>query len=406
MRIISAERLSATQRHLGLIVAAWLAYLAVLGSLQLLGYKSGFAVWPLGEDRNWISILLKGEGANAAGVFWQVNDRNPLSPWWYIAFRKLILDVEPGLLILRLLVGLSLGIASYVLIAAVTQTRILALGVGLTVTLWMANGYVDQIYWNFQAALVCSLVSVIFYHRFLQSGRADHRLYALSLVMWLLAIGTYTIQCGAMLAIAYLALRHEGAAAARDSFWTRVKLALFDATPYLLLFIFFLLIWRTAARTPETYALGFDVLRFITSLKQGLWHSDNSLFAIALWNAPHYLTLILLAAVAGIGIALLMRKEIERRPEPFRAAAALDIIVISLCLVAPTVAVEGLGSTWIPGEIWRKCYQFSTPALALCALFALLAWLGKGIARPAWAAVTGAFCAIAVLSSLSVIGLI
>lgn len=81
MRIISAERLSTTQRHLGLIVAAWLAYLAVLGSLQLLGYKSGFAVWPLGEDRNWISILLKGEGANAAGVFWQVNDRNPLSPY-------------------------------------------------------------------------------------------------------------------------------------------------------------------------------------------------------------------------------------------------------------------------------------------------------------------------------------
>jgi hypothetical protein len=243
MRIISAERLSATQRHLGLIVAAWLAYLAVLGSLQLLGYKSGFAVWPLGEDRNWISILLKGEGANAAGVFWQVNDRNPLSPWWYIAFRKLILGVEPGLLILRLLVGLSLGIASYVLIAAVTQTRILALGVGLAVTLWMANGYVDQIYWNFQAALV-------------------------------------------------------------------------------------------------------------------------------------------------------------------RPAVALDIIVISLCLVAPTVAVEALGATWIPGEIWRKYYQFSTSALALCALFALLAWRGKGIARPAWAAVTGAFCAIAVLSLLSVIGLI
>ena len=69
----------------------------------------------------------------------------------------------------------------------------------------MANGYVDQIYWNFQGALVCSIISVVLYQRFLRSGRIAYHLYALSLVVWLLAIGTYTFSAVG-LAVAYLAM--------------------------------------------------------------------------------------------------------------------------------------------------------------------------------------------------------
>src|SRR5262249_28535898 len=139
--------------------------------------------------------------------------------------------------------------------------------------------------------------------------------YAASLVAWLIAFTTYTIQCGAMLAVAYLALRTtlpqtpfdgaqsgapstrgkkvaaEAAAADRISesavifpndskhrvlrgFFTAAA----DTAPYAAFFGLFLLIWQT---TVSPHAVGALSLNFtlgglFASLREGVWHSDFS----------------------------------------------------------------------------------------------------------------------------------
>ena len=83
------------------VCATWGLLLVCMALAQRMNYQLGFAVWPLGEDRNWIDILQNNKGTAAARAFWEVSDRNPLAPWWYIALRPIILRYDAGLLIIR-----------------------------------------------------------------------------------------------------------------------------------------------------------------------------------------------------------------------------------------------------------------------------------------------------------------
>src|SRR5262245_2854639 len=142
------------------IFAAWAFLLAIMALTQTTNYRLGFAVWPVGEDRVWIEILQKQSSLAAAKTFWQINDRNPLAPWWYIGFRPIILRYEAGLFLIREVVGLLLAISAYIFLFVMTQARTFALGVACVVAVFLANGYIDQIYWTMQVALVFSLCSL------------------------------------------------------------------------------------------------------------------------------------------------------------------------------------------------------------------------------------------------------
>jgi hypothetical protein len=61
-------------------LAALIFLIAMLGAL---GFSTGFDIYPLGEDNNWIDMLRRGSGADAARLLWALDHRNPLSPWWY-----------------------------------------------------------------------------------------------------------------------------------------------------------------------------------------------------------------------------------------------------------------------------------------------------------------------------------
>jgi hypothetical protein len=191
------------------ILAAFAIMLGTIALLGALGCNLGFDIFPFGEDNNWIEMLQKGEGAGAARLFWALDWRNPLSPWWYIAARSIILSFEAGLLALRYATSLLLALSTYCLLLTVAGPRFrsFALGLAIAVVFWMPNGYLEQIFWNYEGALAFSLLSIAAYAQFLRSGRRAYQLYATSLVAFFIAFATYTIQCGAMLAVAYLALR-------------------------------------------------------------------------------------------------------------------------------------------------------------------------------------------------------
>ena len=73
------------------------------------------------------------------------------------------------------------------------------------------------------------------------TGVRNYPLYALSLVAWFLAFAIYSIQCGAILAVAYLAFTRPPGEWCLSS---AIRAAAIDTLPYALLFALFALIWR------------------------------------------------------------------------------------------------------------------------------------------------------------------
>jgi hypothetical protein len=96
----------------------------------------------MGEDRGWGDILQNRSPLEAAKAFWQINDRNPLAPWWYIAISPFILRYDSGLFIIREIVGLFLAVTTYAFMLTLTQTRLFALSVACVVAVFTANGYI------------------------------------------------------------------------------------------------------------------------------------------------------------------------------------------------------------------------------------------------------------------------
>ena len=295
---MSARRVIASD--CALIVGAWLAFLVILAMLQWLGQGVGFDVWPMGEDRLGVWAIQQPSAGSAASLTWQqLDDRNPLSPWWYVLFRTLILDLDCGLLLLRYAVGLGLALISYALVVSLggLRSRPFALGLGIVVALFLANHYVEQVYWDREIALICSLATIIFYVRFVESGRQDYPRYGLSLVLWFLAFTTYTVQCGAILAVAYIAFTRPAGSWRLSS---GLRVAFVDTLPYGLLFVLYLLVWRTVALRPETYVLHPDFGKLLLSLRYGLLHYDVQEWAGLLLSGSFNLAYI--GVACGVGL--------------------------------------------------------------------------------------------------------
>src|SRR5262245_56605836 len=178
-----------------LIFAAWSSLIGTLLVLQMLGLEFGFNIWPIGEFRNWLQFLQDGPNFAAAKLFWAVDHRNALSPWWYIAARPLIDAYSAAPLMLHLLAGLFVGAAAYLLFAYLPLSRRFGLSVGMLSVLFLPNVYRDEVIWNFVGALGCTLLSIWLFALFCNDRRKTGYLAA-SYLVWFVAIGTYTIQIG------------------------------------------------------------------------------------------------------------------------------------------------------------------------------------------------------------------
>src|SRR5262249_1733286 len=156
-----------------------------------------------------------------------------------------------------------------------------ALALGILIVFWMANRYTEQIIWNFHVALCASLLSVATYAHFFNGGRRSTLLAGLSIVLYFVAITTYSIQFGSVFAIGYLALRRTWGTQAdhRSDVVAGVTLAVRDTIPYVALFALFLLIWRTTiSSAADTFSLQFSLGRLLASLRQGIWSEDLATF--------------------------------------------------------------------------------------------------------------------------------
>jgi hypothetical protein len=359
-------------RDIATIVLAWIIFLAFLRVLQMSGFPVGFDVWPMGEDRNWLSWLQMAKGSRIAQLFWQTNDRNPLSPWWYIAFKPLIMGLDNGILIARYLMSLLCAVASYLCIRAVggDVARWFALATGILCAVFTANGYIDNIYWNFIGALSMSLLCIWAYTRYLQSGRIAVQWYGISLVLWFFALSSYTLQSGAVLAIGYLAFSspQNGSRNLLTAPVARLSRAIWDCVAYVGVFGIFLLIWKTTAAPgmAKYYSTEFSFAQLITSLSMAVWHVDFPTYSVwagrTLSSISGIVAVLIFAVATFLVTRLAVRSdEAQTNLRVLSARSAFDIAVVAVCLVIPTLLVEASSSVWVPGTRWRMVHQFWVP---------------------------------------------
>ncbi len=348
--MLSTDKVSHAQAIL-VITAVWSGWLGVLALLGWLGQGTGLAVWPMGEDRNWIALLQQDTAVATARAFWQIDYRNPVSPWWYLLFKPLIVKHDYGLFALRSVISLALALSTYALITTIAgpKARRFAAVVGCIICLWTFNAYFDQIYWNFLAALGCSILCVTCFALHLQR-RGNGQWLAASLVLWLLAVSTYTIQTGAAAAIAMLAFA-VGSREARGGLLLRavagIRTAVEATWPFAAILLVFLLIWRTTASPSDAFVTAPSLDRLLASLRMGLWHEDFDLMGAILAQSPHRTAYGITGLLVG-GLAMIAVRQVELpRPDPL---ALTLIIVVTGCIAIPTVMVETLGAQWTPGR--------------------------------------------------------
>jgi hypothetical protein len=270
------SRAQSIRMDLAAIVAVWLSLVATLLVLQQLGLDFGFDIWPMGEFRNWIEFLKDHNGLYAAKLFWAADNRNALSPWWFIVARPLIDATPAAPLILHLLIGLFIGIAAYLLLTELTQSRCFALSVGSLSALFIPNAYQSSVIWNLVGALGCSLISIWLFAVFCRN-RSKTGYLAASYVAWFVAIGTYTIQIGAIGAIFFVSLRERLTA---KSWIGAILGAGADILPYAALLILYLMLWITvsAAVVPHGLHFQFSFAALARSIASGIWNDYYHVF--------------------------------------------------------------------------------------------------------------------------------
>ncbi|WP_159350852.1 hypothetical protein [Roseomonas harenae] len=389
---------------IALILLASVATVALFAILRRLGLPFGLRIGAMGEDYNWLLILSAPNASARAQAFWAMNDRNPLSPWWYIPLRALYANGANGPYLTRLLVQPLLGVSVYLMVWTATQGRArgIALGAGMLSAAWVLHTSPDQIAWNFIGALSLSCLSIAAFAAWVNGGRRAPGWYGLSLFLWFAAFGSYTFQVGAVVGIGLLSLLHP--AAPQGSLPRRLAGTAMEVLPYPLLLAAFVLAWKTTQNPAmaEYYALNPSLL--LRNLPSSLWEG------VALTRyIPFAGRGMAVLGWAGIGLAVLfglaaagLQLLVLRSEAPARLRDAALVLAITAGLVLPTLLIESMSGTWTVGLRWPMVDQGWRPLLwtgaaaLLCAALPLSARFRKlGLA-----AVTGVAAGWLLLASL------
>jgi hypothetical protein len=376
---------------LGIIVIVWAASNLLLVALQALGFGVGLNVHPLGEDREFTRLMANYPGLKLPHQFWTtLETRNPLAPWWYQAFSPLIFLLPEGLYLVRKLVDLFLAVSVYLLVNQISRARLpkLAFACGMLVLFWNFSGYVEQILWITLTAFGFSILSVYFYCRYLDSGRTTADDLVISLLLFFVALATYSIQCGVPIAVFLLALfrRQETTEGGRLSatVWGAIK----DTVFFGVLFLLFIQVWITTSVPMDSFFdPGLFLKHFPKSIANLVWHSDTSELIRSL---NQHWPLWLVTASVGVGAILFYWLFVVFARKVATPAAAgssvphLDLVLVVFCALAtPTLLLESTTAIWSPGTRSRMFQQGFQPVLYLSILFLLTEYLFRRTGRGA-----------------------
>jgi hypothetical protein len=378
---------------LWIIFLVWAASNLLLLALQALGLGVGFHVHPLGEDRQMIRLMANYPGLEMHRQFWAtLESRNPLAPWWYQAFSPLIFLLPEGLYLLRKLVDLFLAASVYLLVNQISRARLpkFAFACGVLVLLWNFSGYEEQILWIPLIAFGFSILSVYFYCRYLDSGRATADDLVISLLLFFVGLATYSIQCGVPVAVFLLGLfrRQETTGGWRLS--SAVCGAIKDTVFFGVLFVLFIQVWITTSGPLIGFSHvgpGLFLNRFLRSIANLVWHYDTSLLIRELnYHLPLWLVMASVSVSAILFYCLFAA--FARKVATPRTAGSfvplLDLVLVLAVfwsLVAPTVLLESTTASFSPGSRSRMVQQGFQPVVYLTILCLLTEYLFRRTAQ-------------------------
>src|SRR5262249_26463650 len=266
-----------------------------------------------------------------------------------------------------------------------------AFACGVLVLFWNFSGYAEQIQWIPLIALGLSILSVYFYCRYLDSGRARADYLVISLLLFFVALATYSIQCGVPIAVFLLALfrRQETAGGRRWS--SAVCGAIKDTIFFGVLFVLFMQVWITSSGPMGSLfdlSPGLLLNRFLRSIANLVWHYDTT---YVIRSLTRHWPLGLIAASVGVSAILFYWLFVAiARKEATPATACLSVshldlvlvLAVFCALVAPTAVLE-TSTIYFPGARSRMVQQGFQPILYLSILFLLTEYLfrrsGRGV---------------------------
>jgi hypothetical protein len=399
---------------LWIIFIVWVASNLLLLGLQSLRLGVGFIVHPLGEDREFTRLMSNYPGLELHHQFWAtLETRNPLAPWWYQAFSPLIFLMPEGLYLLRKFVDLFLATSVYLLVNQICRARFpkLAFACGVLVLFWNFSAYEEQILWIPLTSLAFSILSVYFYCRYLDSGRAKADYLVISFLLFFVGLATYTIQCGVPIAVFLLGLFRRPETIGEWRLSAEVSKAIRDTVYFGILFVLFIQIWITSS-APMTgffrFDPGFFLRHFLRSIANLFWHFDTSLLIRSVnQHWPSWLV------VASVGVAatlfswlfIVFAKKVAN-PQSTGASFPLDVVLVLAvfcALAAPTVLLESTTAIWFPGARSRMIQQGFQPVAYLSILFLLTEYVSRRAARGVEYVRNGAIallCALALVIGL------
>ncbi len=368
------QNLKSTQNIVFILLSLWMTYLLILGVLQLCGLPFGFMVWPMGEDLNWIGFMRQGPGMKMTQLFWQVNDRNPLSAWWWFLASPLIEHADWGIYCVRKCVDPFLAVTTFLLLNRLGrgQCRTFAFSIGLLVLMWNFNYYYEQIVWEFLVALCFTLLSIFFYCRYVDQERRSGSDLALAIICYFVAFTTYTLQSGAVIAIALLAFFRS---AHTQNLKARLKHTIIDTSFFIILFILYDCIWYTVNRNAQLYyQIKWTTFfpRFIASIKQFICHATYKGFVKIILLEWSVWTVAGIFFTAFLSLYFLFSKLLSREVLDTKLKAPIGWgVAVLLAIAVPTVIIESTSSEWIPGYRSIMIQQVWQPLLYIGIIFFL-----------------------------------
>jgi len=361
-----------------------------LGILQLTTNTGvGLNVWPAGEDTSWLCLMEEKTGINLPKALWALDNRNPLSPWWYVVARPLLTaKCGYGFFIARRAVDLACALSILILIHQLGRGRhdFFAFSCALLSLLWNFGYRLDNILWVFLGALCLSLLSLWAYCKYVDTNRKKGRYLALSLIFYLLAIGTYTLQASAFLPVFVLALFRSPGRTWKACF---VR-ALGDVSLFAAVFAIFFLIWISTSGpwySMESCSISLVSKQFGQALHQLFWHESNNTLLRGLvtnWKVSHLLYL----GIGGMGFFLLLLGRIafgkswtdpehqgSKDAAPHGPVSLGSVIgytaAVMFGISALTILVESISPVWFPGTRTPMLEQVLQPLLYTSVLFGI-----------------------------------
>jgi hypothetical protein len=359
-----AMNFSEQLRTVATIVALWFFLLVVLYLLQLVGVGLGFKIGPIGEDRNWIFFLQRHETHPVQKAFWEFDGRNPLAPWWYLAAKPLIEGTRYGISLVKKLTHLLVALSVYALLIAIggREHKRLSVFAAAMSAMWMFSFTPSHIDWTMLVALSAGLLSLASYAASVDKG-PQVLLYATSVILYLVAIATYTLQIAVPLGILGLGMLVNGNRAKNCS--ERVIDGISHAAPFGAVAILFLMMWVTTNILPIdatvaqwSFPVWFaNTIRSITSL---VWHPSHAELLSRPYRLPGPAFISALAGslfLASVFAAVCHRLSRHTRERTTmesahivsKSALAVRIIVCLIAVSAGTVALEASNAVWVPG---------------------------------------------------------